>query len=68
MEPEIRATEYFCPTCPETLLLYAERSQTIENVYIPLEKKVVALIFDVCYCPQCDGALWVQRAIPPESV
>ena len=29
MEPEIRATEYFCPTCPETLLLYAERSQTV---------------------------------------
>jgi hypothetical protein len=67
MEPEIRTTEYFCLTCPETLLLYAERSQTIENVYIPSEKKMVTLIFDVCHCPQCERSLWVQREIDPES-
>jgi uncharacterized protein YbaR (Trm112 family) len=67
MEPEIRATEYFCPTCPESLLVYAERSQTIHDVYIPLEKKIVTLIFDVCYCPQCEGSLWVQRARTPAS-
>jgi hypothetical protein len=64
---EIRATEYFCPTCPDTLLVYAERRQTIHDVYIPATKKMVTVIFEICYCRTCEGSMWMQREVAPES-
>jgi hypothetical protein len=67
MTSEVRPTEYFCLTCPETLLVYAETSQTLQTVYTPGQKKPVTLIFDDCYCPTCQVRVWVQRTIIPES-
>lgn len=67
MPSEGRPTEYFCLTCPETLLVYSETSQALQTVYIPGEKKTVSLIFDDCYCPTCQGRVWIQRTIIPES-
>ena len=65
---EIRATEYFCPTCPDTLLVYAERCQTIHDVYLPAQKKMVTVIFEVCYCRDCEVSMWMQREVAPASV
>ena len=62
MPPQIRATEYFCPTCPNSLLLYAERTgQMLQDVYLPREKKMVTVFFDLCYCRECTVSVWIQR-------
>jgi hypothetical protein len=67
MAPELPKTEYFCPNCPNTLMLYADQRQTIENVYLPEEKKVVTLFFDVCECPDCEISVLIERKLPVES-
>jgi hypothetical protein len=64
---ESRATEYFCPACPDTLLVYAERRQTIHDGYIPTTKKMVTVIFEICYCRTCEVSMWIPREEAPES-
>ena len=39
----------------------------IENVYLPEEKKIVTLFFDVCECPACEISVLIERKLPVES-